>query len=89
MEYGSDASAFIGLIKRHGYNKNIDVEIGRVQSVSPLIIDISSNITLDADDITVAERLTVTSPMEIGDLLIIISDHERDMFYAIDKVGVI
>lgn len=88
-ERGSDASVLIGLMKRHGYNKNVDIEIGKVISKTPLIIDLSSNLSLDSDDLTVAERLTKDSPLEIGDLVIILSDLENHIYYAIDKVGVL
>jgi hypothetical protein len=57
---GSAASQLVQLMQHHGYNKDIDIEVGTVTADPPALkikID-NMSIELEADDLIVAERLT-------------------------------
>lgn len=57
---GSGATRLIQLIRKHGYNKDVDIELGTVTSSPPDIkIQIDNmKMELDRDDLIVARYLT-------------------------------
>lgn len=57
---GNGAARLIQLMRQHGYNKDVDIELATVTSAPPNIkvkID-NMNIELDRDDLIVAQYLT-------------------------------
>ena len=57
---GNGAARLIQLMRQHGYNKDVDIELATVTSAPPNIkvkID-NMNIELDRDDLIVAQSLT-------------------------------
>lgn len=57
---GNAASQLVQLMRQHGYNKDIEIELGTITGAPPelkLRID-NMPIELEADDLVIAERLT-------------------------------
>ncbi|EMI10363.1 DUF2577 domain-containing protein [Anoxybacillus gonensis] len=57
---GNGATRLIQLIRQHGYNKDVDIELGTVTSDPPSIkIQIDNmKVELDQDDLIIAQYLT-------------------------------
>jgi hypothetical protein len=57
---GNGASQLVQLMKIHGYNKDINIELGTVTAAPPALKVRLDNMTIDleAEDLVIAERLT-------------------------------
>ncbi|MGM1023556.1 MAG: DUF2577 family protein [Bacillota bacterium] len=57
---GNAASQLVQLMRKHGYNKDVEIELGTITGAPPALklkVD-NMPIELDADDLVVAEQLT-------------------------------
>lgn len=102
---GSASARMVQLIRKFGANKDTDVEIGKISSPFPnLQIELQSDdITLDMDDLIIAQSLlprsetveidgtshTITyyPEVNVGDRVILISADTAQNYYLIDKVA--
>lgn len=56
---GSPYSKFVQAMRQHGYNSDINIEVGTVTSSNPIRISLDNEaIELDSDDLVIAESLT-------------------------------
>lgn len=97
---GSGESRLIQLIRKYGYNKDVDFELATIVAPPPnLQIKFDKDgITLDKGDLIVAEHLTQHSreladgsiltfktALKAGDKVIVASLEEKQIFIVIDK----
>lgn len=82
MIEGSPYSNLLKLMKNQGYNKDVSIATGLVNSPSPLTIQIGS-LTLSGDDLyqtQTAQKAGLAS----GDIVLVLNDGTD--FFVIDKV---
>ena len=72
---GSGAARFVQLMRQHGYNKDIEIQLGKVTKISPIEISLESGIALEEDDLIIAEGLSKLS-LAVDDQ-VILYQHER------------
>lgn len=118
---GSGAKRLIQLMRQHGYNADVNIELATVTSAPPnLRIKIDNmKVELDRDDLVVAEslldheriysvqgglvsgsvsdgsnlqslsvtegKLTIKSPLKVGDRVIVASANNGQLYFVIDK----
>jgi hypothetical protein len=84
---GDGAARLIQLMRIHGYNKDVDIELATVTSAPPnLRIQIDNmKVELDSDDIVMTETLNKSSPQP-GDRVIVASVRNGQLYIVIDKV---
>ncbi|AXN39858.1 hypothetical protein [Peribacillus butanolivorans] len=84
---GSAASKLVQLMRRHGHNKDVTIELGEVLAPLPnLQIRVGTDeIDLDMDDLNVSQT-AFNAGLDVGDRVIIIGDEDAQKFYVIDKV---
>jgi hypothetical protein len=82
---GNGAARIIQLMRQHGYNKDVDVELGTVISAPPAIkirLD-GDNFEIDKDDVVVA--FGVSTALAAGDRVIILTARNGQQYFVIDK----
>ena len=86
---GSPASRMVQLMRNHGYNRDVTIELGTIVTPLPsLIVKLASDgLVLERDDLIVA-GLVATYTLVAGDQLILIGDDDSQMYYVIDKAVV-
>jgi len=84
---GDGAARLIQLMRIHGYNKDVDIELATVTSAPPnLRIQIDNmKVELDSDDIVMTETFNKASPQP-GDRVIVASVRNGQLYIVIDKV---
>ena len=84
---GDGAARLIQLMRQHGYNKDVDIELATVTSAPPnLRIQIDNmKVELDSDDIVMTETLNKASP-QTGDRVVVASVRNGQLYIALDKV---
>lgn len=84
---GDGAARLIQLMRQHGYNKDVDIELATVTSTPPNIkIQIDNmKVELDSDDIVITETLKKASPQP-GDRVVVASVRNGQLYIALDKV---
>jgi hypothetical protein len=97
---GSGESRLIQLIRKYGYNKDVDFELATVVTPPPnLQIKLDKDgLALEASDLIVCEHLTEHSreltdgtiltfkpALKAGDKVIVVSSEEKQQFLVIDK----
>jgi hypothetical protein len=80
---GSGASRMIQLMRKHGYNKDISIDVATVISASPLSINIDG-LQLSSDDLILSATVSQLS-LQTGDTVIVISDEDAQSYFVIDK----
>jgi len=82
---GKGAAMLIEAMREYGYNKDIDIMLGKVTSAPPSIKVQPEGYTfeLDADDVVVGG--SVADKLNEGDLVILISANDGQQWYVIDK----
>lgn len=56
---GNGAARLVSLMRQHGFNKELDVELATVVSITPLKLRLdNANFDLEADDFVLSEHLT-------------------------------
>lgn len=83
---GDGATRLIQLIRQHGHNKDVDIELATVTSAPPDIkIQIDNmKIELDKDDI-VATAQFASSSVQVGDRVIVASVKNSQLYIVLDK----
>jgi hypothetical protein len=83
---GSSASKFVQLIRQHGHNKDVTIELGEVLAPMPnLQIRVGTDeIDLDMDDLIVS-KTAADAGLAVGDRVIIIGDDDTQLYFVIDK----
>ena len=86
---GSAASRMVQLMRKHGYNRDMSIELATVITPLPnLSVKLSSDgLALDRDDLVIAGIIS-TYTLSAGDQLIVIGDNDSQFYYVIDKVVV-
>lgn len=111
MMEGSGASKFVQVIRKYGYNKDVEFELATVISPPPAIkirVDRMKE-DLDASDLIIAESLTehtrvvsvndgsvnisnatmtIQSPLNAGDRVIVASINNGQTYIVLDKAEV-
>ncbi len=83
---GSPASKMVQLIRKHGYNRDIGLEVGTVTASPPNItVKLNDGIELDSDDIVLTQT-AYDAGLVVGDSVVILSDEDALTYYVIDKV---
>ncbi len=82
---GSGASKMVQLMRKHGFNKEVGIEVGTVTSSLPNVtIELTDGIELDQDDL-VLTKTVYDAGLSVGDEVIVISDNDSQFYYVIDK----
>lgn len=85
---GGGASKLVQLMRKHGYNRGVSLELGTVTAPPPSIsLELSDGIELDADDV-VLTKTALDSGLSGGDTVLIASDEDEQIYYVIDKAVV-
>lgn len=83
---GSPASKMVQLIRKHGYNKGVGLEVGTVTASPPSIsVKLNDGIELDSDDVVLTQT-AYDAGLVVGDSVVILSDEDALTYYVIDKV---
>lgn len=83
---GGGASKLVQLMRKHGYNHGIGLELGTVTASPPNIsVKLSDGIELDADDI-ILTKTALDAGLTSGTTVLIASDEDGQTYYVIDKV---
>ncbi len=67
-------------------SKPLDFCYGKVSSVSPLKIKIEQKLTLGSAQLVLTETVSKTSPLELGDEVILLKKKGGQKFLVLDKV---
>ena len=83
---GSAASRMVQLMRKHGYNRDMSIELATVVTPLPdLSVKLSSDgLVLEREDLVVA-GIVATYTLVEGDQLIVIGDDDSQFYYVIDK----
>lgn len=83
---GTGYSQLIQLMRKHGHNKDVEIELGTVTAPPPeVLIRLDSfGFDLDKSDLIFAGKV-VESSLQEGDRVIVISNESHKIFYVIDK----
>jgi hypothetical protein len=83
---GTAASKLVQLMRRHGHNKDVTIELGEVLTPMPnLQIRVGTDeIDLDMDDLIVS-KTAANAGLSPGDRVIIIGDDDSQLYFVIDK----
>lgn len=83
---GGGASKLVQLMRKHGYNRGISLELGTITAPPPSIsVKLSDGIELDADDI-ILTKTALDADLASGATVLIASDEDGQTYYVIDKV---
>ena len=80
---GSGASKLVQLMRKHGRNKDVTIDIGEVISASPLSVNVDG-LELDAEDLILSETVSAKG-LTAGDKLIVIGDEDFQQYFVIDR----
>ena len=83
---GDGFSQLVQLMRKHGHNKDVEIELGTVTAPPPeVLIRLDSlGFDLDKGDLIFAGRLSDT-PLQEGDRVIVVSNEAQTLFYVLDK----
>ena len=84
---GSAASRMVQLMRKHGYNRDMTIELATVVTPMPdLSVKLGSDgLLLERDDLIIA-GIIETYSVSAGDQVIVIGDDDSQFYYVIDKV---
>ncbi|EGI2114806.1 hypothetical protein FH832_002870 [Listeria monocytogenes] len=73
-------------MRKHGHNKDVEIELGTVMSAPPeVLIRLDSfGFDLDKSDLIFASRVTET-PLQVNDRVIVACNESQTLYYVIDK----
>ena len=85
---GNGAARFIQLMRKHGHNTEVAVEIGTITAAPPNIkLRLpGDDFDLEKDDIIVAGK--VATELAAGDKVIVLVTNNGQQYYVIDKAVV-
>ena len=83
---GGPASRLVQLMRKHGYNKDVSIELAMVVTPMPdLSLKLGSDgLVLERDDLIIA-GIIETYSVSAGDQVIVIGDDDSQFYYVIDK----
>jgi hypothetical protein len=83
---GSAASRMVQLMRKHGYNRDVSIELATVITPLPDIsVKLSSDgLVLDKNDLIIA-GIVATYTLVAGDKLIVVGDDDSQFYFVIDK----
>jgi hypothetical protein len=83
---GSAASRMVQLIRKHGYNRDMSIELATVITPLPdLSVQLSSDgLVLEREDLVIA-GIVATYTLIAGDQVIVIGNDDSQFYYVIDK----
>jgi hypothetical protein len=83
---GSAASRMVQLMRKHGYNRDMSIELATVVTPLPdLSVTLGSDgLVLEREDLVVA-GIIATYSLSAGDHVIVIGDDNSQFYYVIDK----
>jgi hypothetical protein len=83
---GSAASRMVQLMRKHGYNRDMSIELATVITPMPdLSVKLGSDgMVLEREDLIVA-GIIETYSVSAGDQVIVIGDDDSQFYYVIDK----
>jgi hypothetical protein len=83
---GSPQSRLIQLMRKHGHNKDVTIELATVITPMPdLSVKLGSDgLVLEREDLIVA-GIIETYSVSAGDQVIVIGDDDSQFYYVIDK----
>jgi hypothetical protein len=83
---GSAASRMVQLMRKHGYNRDMTIELATVVTPMPdLSVKLGSDgLVLERDDLIIA-GIIETYSLSAGDQVIVIGDDDSQFYYVIDK----
>ncbi len=83
---GSAASRMVQLIRKHGHNRDMTIEVASVVTPPPnLTVKLPSDgMTLDSDDLIITETVA-SRTIVAGDQLVVIGDDDSQRYFVIDK----
>ena len=86
---GSPASKMIQLMRQHGKNKDVTIDLGTVRESDPnIVIQLDSDgLLLERGDLVIAASVFAQG-FEVGDKVIVIGDDDTQFYYVIDKAVV-
>lgn len=82
---GSPESKLVQLMRKHGYNKEVGVELGTVIAPLPSVkirLD-SDGMVLDRADLVLTA--TIATSLVANDRVILLSDNDSQLYFVIDK----
>ena len=95
---GDGFSKLTQVIAQVGYNREMRIEVGEVTKAPPsLEIVLNDGLTLEADDLTLAQHITnytlkingndavIDNALKVGERVILISDDDTDEYFVIDR----
>ena len=80
---GSAASKLVQLMRKHGHNTDVTIDIGEVLSTSPLSVDVGG-LEIEADDL-VLTKLAASRTFSEGTAVIVLGDEQSQIYYVIDE----
>lgn len=82
---GGGASKLVQLIRKHGYNRGIGLELGTITAPPPSIsVKLNDGIELDSDDVVLTQT-AYDAGLAVGDSVVILSDEDALIYYVLDK----
>lgn len=86
---GSAASRMVQLMRKHGHNRDVSIELATVITPLPdLSVKLASDgMELEHGDLIIA-GIVATYTLIAGDQVIVICDDDSQMYYVIDKAVV-
>jgi len=84
---GDGYSQLVQLIRKHGHNKDIDIELGTVVAPPPEVeiqLDSMQDFHLYKSELIFAGKV-VETPLQEGDRVIVASNDAQTQFYVLDK----
>ncbi|MDR7001555.1 hypothetical protein [Neobacillus niacini] len=83
---GSAASRMVQLMRKHGHNRDVTIELATVVMPLPdLSVKLSSDgLVLEREDLVIA-GIVATYSLIAGDQVIVIGDDDTQFYYVIDK----
>jgi len=83
---GNGYSQFVQLMRKHGHNKDIDIELGTVRAAPPEVAIRLDGFDFDLykGDLIFAGKV-VDTPLQEGDRVIVASNEAQTTYFVLDK----
>ena len=83
---GNPYSQFVHLMRKHGHNKDIDIELGTVKTPPPEIAIRLDSLEFDLynSELIFASKV-VDTPLQEGDRVIVACNEAQTLYFVLDK----
>lgn len=86
-----DANDFIRIVKKAALDavnasQPTDFCVGKVASLKPLKISVDQKLTLKKTQLIATETVMTTSPLEVGDMVVLLQKQGGQKYLIMDKV---